>query len=279
MQDVVPLAVIGTGTGPGLTLSPPPQIVEVAAAGFRPGLVDPRRLVFPGTLFEHALTALCHIDAGIEAYRAGYKGVFINTVGDYGIDALRSALPIPVVGAGEAAITVARTLGRSFAIVTIWPRSLSYIPEERVKACGAQAQCVGILNVMQEAELEPIKTGAPVDAVVAMHEGRAGVIGRVVDAAQRAIRDLGADVIVLGCTCMAPIASAIAARVSVPVVEPMRTGYKYLEMLATLSLAQSKATYPAPDEDRLGLAEAAALSLPVRGAAEECEVCLVVDEV
>ena len=274
MQDALPLAILGTGFRPAYDIAPPPEIAAIAGAGFRPQLVETRRGGFPSNRFEHAMTSLGYLDAGIEAERAGYRGLFINTFGDYGMDALRSALSIPVVGAGEAALAVARTLGRKFAIVTIWPKSLNFIPEERLKSCGAEAECVGLINVMQEVEVLSVMAGAQSNAVSSMREGHATVVDRIVLAADRAVSELGAEVIVLGCTCMSPIAERVAARLSVPVVDSMRTGYKYLEMLTTLSLAQSKATYPSPAAGRLDIVGPALMALPIRQTDDDCEVCL-----
>ena len=222
MQNPIPLAIIGTGFRPANDVAPPKEIAAVAAAGFRPELVETRRGAFPSNRFEHSLASLCYLDAGIEAERAGYQGLFINTFGDYGIEPLRSAVSIPVVGAGEAALAVARTLGRRFAIVTIWPKSLNFIPEERMKTCDAQSYCVGIINVLQEAEMLPVLAGSPTDPVTSMRSGNATVVDRIVAASNRAVAELGAEVIILGCTCMAPIADQVAARMEVPVVDSLR---------------------------------------------------------
>ena len=271
MPDAIRLAVLGTGHRASGGSAPPAEVAAVAAAGFRPELVETRRGVFPANLVDHALAGLCNLDAGIEAERAGYRGLLLNTFGDYGIDALRSALSIPVVGAGEAALAVARTLGRRLAIVTIWPRSLGFIYDERLKACDAEGACADIIHVLDEAEMAPVLAGGDDDAVSRMRDGHADTVDRVVAAAERAVRDLGAEVVVLGCTCMAPIGGWVAGRLTVPVVEPLTAAYKYLELLAGLGLSQSRAAYAPAPAASLARVGPAVLGLPA--AQIECEPC------
>ena len=271
MADAIPLAVLGTGFRPSGGRAPPAEVAAAAGAGFRPELVETRRGVFPANLVDHAIAGLCNLDAGIEAQRTGYRGLLLNTFGDYGIDALRSALSIPVVGAGEAALAVARTLGRRFAIVTIWPRSLGFIYDERLRACDADGACAGVIHVLDEKEMAPVLAGGGDDAVSRMRDGQADTVDRVVAAAERAVRDLGAEVVVLGCTCMAPIGGRVAAELSVPVVEPLSTAYKYLELLVGLGLSQSRAAYPPPPAASLDRIGTVVLGLP--GVDSLCEPC------
>ena len=95
------IAVIGGGVGRREPLAP---IEEVRSDGFVATLVNPRLKVFPHTPYERGLSIMAYLDAAIEAQKAGFDAVFINTMGDYGIDEMRSALRIPVIGAGEAAM-------------------------------------------------------------------------------------------------------------------------------------------------------------------------------
>ena len=242
------IAVIGTGFTPTGGKTPPPQIAAVAAAGFTPELVETRYSVFPGTPYDRGLGAVSHIDAGVTASKDGAAAVFLNTFGDYGIAELKSALSVPVVGAGEASMAVAATLGRRFAIVTIWPPTLRFIYEERLASCDMRDRCVDVISVLTPDEMTP--RGDADDPVKHMRAGQAAIIDRIVAAAEEAVRR-GADTIVLGCTCMAPIAAQIAARLPVPVVDPMTTGYKFTESLVSLRLTQSAAAYPRAAAERL----------------------------
>ena len=271
------IAVLGTGFTQTGSTTPPAQIAAVAGPDFAPELVETRYSVFPGTPYDRGLAAVGYLDTGVSAAQAGYEAVFINTFGDYGIAEMRSALSIPVVGAGEASMALAGTLGRKFAIVPIWPESLKFIFAERLANTGMQDRCSEIVFVLAKDEMK--SRGTEDDPVVRMRQGNAAVIDRVVAGAEAALKR-GSDTIVLGCTCMAPIAAQIAARVAAPVIDPMTTGYKMTEALVSLRLAQSALAYPRVPAERL-----AAVGALVGGgltasapATDECEVCVVAAE-
>jgi allantoin racemase len=270
------IAVIGTGFTPTGQRSPPSEIAAIMSSGFSAELIETRMSLFPGTPFERGLGAIGYIEAGIRAQDEGFDAVFINTVGDYGIDELKSALRIPVVGAGEAAMTMATMLGRRFAVVTIWPTSLNFIYDERVRNCGMSARCLGVFNVLSESEMAP--RGSEVDPVHDMRAGKAAMLDRIVAAADRAVA-AGADTIVLGCTCMAPIGHLIAARMGVPVVEAMTAGYRFAEMLLAMRLRQSPAAYPPVDAGRLAVARKLVNGGDGAPPTElECETCVAAAE-
>ncbi|MDX2224777.1 MAG: aspartate/glutamate racemase family protein [Rhodospirillaceae bacterium] len=266
------IAVIGTGFTPAGSKAPPAEIAAVAGAGFAPELIETTLSVFPGTPYERGLCVLGYVETGIRAAEQGYAAAFINTVGDYGIDELRSAVAIPVVGAGEAAMTVATTLGRRFAIVTIWPTKLNFIYDERIRSCRMNERCIGVFNVLANDEMT--MRGDDTDPVAGMRSGKQAMIDRIVRVADQAVA-AGADTIVLGCTCMAPIGARIAARMAVPVVEAMTAGYKYAEALVGLKLSHSAAAYPRAAADRLTLARDLVAGAGVAAQAEDCEVCVV----
>jgi allantoin racemase len=266
------IAVIGTGAGPQGNATPPKEIAAVARAPYQPALIETKLSVFPGTPYQRGLAAIGYIEAGIRAQDEGYGAVFINTFGDYGIAELKSALTIPVVGAGETALSLATTLGRKFAIVTIWPTSLNFIYDERLQSTQMQSRCVGVFNVLVESEMA--QAGTSDDPVAAMRAAKAHMIDRIVTAADKAIA-AGADTIILGCTCMAPIGKLIASKVKVPVIEPMTTGYLACETALHLNVAQSKAAFPAPPTAALqATRDLVAGHIPVP-AEEECGMCVV----
>jgi len=57
-------------------------------------------------------------------------------------------------------------------------------------------------------------------------------LAAVAEEARIAVEDDGAEVIVLGCTVMGPIAGALANKLAVPVVEPGTAAIKLAEALA-----------------------------------------------
>ena len=142
------IGIIGTGAAPTGTNVPPAPIAEIAAQGFAPELIEPRLRTFPMTPYDRGLTALAYVDCAVEAEKAGFDAVFINTFGDYGIDEMKSATNMVVVGAGEATMAMCRNTGRHFSIVTIWPPKMNFIYHERLSSCGMESRCVSIRNVL-----------------------------------------------------------------------------------------------------------------------------------
>lgn len=63
--------------------------------------------------------AVVAVDNGIEAERRGYDGVVIGHFQDPGLAELKSALRIPVVGAGQASLLYASQLGRRLGLITL----------------------------------------------------------------------------------------------------------------------------------------------------------------
>ncbi|MCY4239540.1 MAG: aspartate/glutamate racemase family protein [Rhodospirillaceae bacterium] len=61
------------------------------------------------------------IDAGLRAEEAGYDAFVMGHFQDPGLYELRSALRIPAIGAGEATLLAATTLGRGIGLITLDP--------------------------------------------------------------------------------------------------------------------------------------------------------------
>ncbi|MCY4476528.1 MAG: aspartate/glutamate racemase family protein [Gammaproteobacteria bacterium] len=267
------IGIIGTGAAPTGTNVPPAPISEIAAPGFSPELIEPRLRTFPMTPYDRGLTALAYLDCALEAEKAGFDAVFINTVGDYGIDEMKSATGMVVVGAGEATMAMCVNTGRRFSIVTIWPPKLNFIQHERVSSCGMQDRCVSIRNVQEDREVEGVEQAAATTAN--LKDRNESLKERIVDAINAAVSEDGADTIMLGCTCMAPVGPAVAARVNVPVFESMRTGYKTAEALLTLGVRHSDAAFPKPNPENLtavGTLVAGQGNVDLGG---DCEVCVI----
>jgi allantoin racemase len=164
------------------------------------------------------------VDAAQLAEREGDAAVFINSFADYGIDAMRAVLTIPVIGAGEATLLAAARGGRRFAIVTVWPRSMQFLYDERLRAVAVAEQCVGIRHFSTEEELG--RVGQDAGVMARMHRHEADVIGGLLAECGRAVREDGAECIVLGCTCMGPVGPALEAGCAVPVLESSRVGLR-----------------------------------------------------
>lgn len=274
------IAVLGTGTGEREQM--PAAISALARGDIEPVLINTRVSVFAHTIADRAIVDLAHVDAAIGAERDGFDAVFVNTFADYGLAAMKSALSIPVVGAGEAGLQLACMLGERFAVITVWPRSLDHIYRDRLRDTATAQRCVGVVYVSPEEELSRLASDQGV--MQRMHRQEAGVIDRLAEACRHATEDLGADTLVLGCTCMAPVLDALRARTAAPVVECSHAGYLATETLLRHGLTQSKLAYAAPSAASLDRVRAlidgqGAGTEPAANADSqaECPVCLPAD--
>lgn len=229
-RDRQTIAILGTGDAQTTGDAPVPPPIAAAATHYQPELRPVPGAIFPGTPMARDACARAYLDAGLCAERDGCAGAYINTVGDYGLAALRRACGIPVTGAGEGAIRTARDRGRYFAIVTIWPPALRFIYDALLAATESARDCVAIRHLSEDADLATLDR--PDNFVSDMRGCSLVTMGRIREACRGALEDEGADVIILGCTCMQPVA-ALLEEDRLPVIEPMVAGYRYLESLLT----------------------------------------------
>lgn len=222
--------------------------------------------VFPSTPVERDMQAIGHLEAGLSAAAAGADAVVIDSVGDYGLAALQSALAIPAVGSGEAGLAAAATLGR-FAIITVWPASMNFVPEALLRAYGHEGRCLGIHNVGAEDVIG--RVAGPDGYLAGINRAEPSILGAVVTAIQAAAA-AGAEAILLGCTCMSPMAAKVAAAVRLPVINPLAEA---VSRAATLAAAAT------PPTARVVTERAALLTRMVDAIAgeadESCPVCIV----
>ena len=270
------IGIIGTGGAPTGSNVPPVPIADLATPEFAPELIETRLRTFPMTPYDRGLTALAYVDCAIEAEKVGFDAVFINTVGDYGIDEMKSATDMVVVGAGEATMAMCCNNGRHFSIVTIWPPKLNFIYHERLRNCAMDNRCVSIRNVLEDKDVNGVEgAGATVSN---LKDHNQSLQDRIIDAIDKAVSEDGADTIMLGCTCMAPVGPDIAARVSVPVFESMRTGYMTVESLLTLGVRHSDVAFPKPNPENLSAVGSLIAGQGNLDLGSDCEVCVVAQE-
>lgn len=249
-------------------LSDPPGVVT--------RLHDLRIRILARTPFEHAFTGLATMAAAEEALAAGADAIYIDTFGDYGIESIRAISDVPVTGAGEASLAVAATTLARFSIVTVWPRSMAYLYEERIAACGVGDACVEVDYVSGEEELNRVGTPDGVKARMKAQDGQ--IVEALVTASQRAVAQGGSEGVLLGCTCMSPVAEVVADRSGVPVLDPSRIGMAR----AIASLEEETSLDATPRSAQVGLAGVFVDAyLRARGqrtvTLDECEACVSVD--
>lgn len=251
------------------------HLQAIASPGFT---IEPVTSLVPHTPYTPYDLAVLHfgyLEAAVRAERDGYDAVLIDAFPDYGLNAIKSALNIPVVGAGQATMTLATMLGRRFSIVTVWPRSFEHLYHSHLKDCGLSDHCASIRFIGDEQESGLIGTDQSV--MRRMHRGDDSVTDAVAAECRRAAAEDGADSIVFGCTCMTPIGPAVASACPIPVLECSRVGYATLEALVKLGIRQSKAAFPAPRPDDLERVSQIIAGAAVQQNAPECDVCILAE--
>ena len=157
----------------------------------------------------------------LEAVRSGCDGLVIDCVASPGLRAAREMVSIPIVGAGEAAFSLAISLGGQFSLIAHHKRILSLF-EERIRGYGLWSRVASL----RSADVEILEMGKREEA------GE-----RIIKECRLSVEKDRADVIVLGCTGMAPLATRIQRELGkVPVIDPASAALKVAESLVSLSL-------------------------------------------
>lgn len=146
--------------------------------------------------------------------QAAPSAVIVAAFGDPGLEELRARLQVPVVGIGEAGLVGAAAAGDPFAVVTTTPGLVAAI-DGKVAGLGLAGRYGGVVLT----EAEPIALTA--DAV-RLEAALAGAI-------EEAIARRGARAVVIGGGPLAVAARALAARLPIPVVEPIPAAVRAVE--------------------------------------------------
>jgi allantoin racemase len=144
---------------------------------------------------------------------------------DTGLDAARCVGAAPVVGIGEAAFHMASLIAGKFSVVTTLSRSVPAIEHNLVRY-GLASRCAGVrASDVPVLELEVPGSNAR---------------SRISEEIERAIRDDGAEAIVLGCAGMADLAAALGNEHGLPVLDGVSCAVRLCESLVSLGLTTSK---------------------------------------
>ncbi|KAF7599892.1 MAG: Asp/Glu/hydantoin racemase [Candidatus Dactylopiibacterium carminicum] len=191
------------------------------------------------TRFEALLGA--HAAACIAGERAGsYDALIVAAFGDPGLAALKEALPVPVVGMTEAALMSACLLGQRFSIVAISARITAWY-RETVAANGLLDRLASIRHLDR-----PLRDAGSVQ------EDHAA---RLLELCEAAVREDGADVIILAGAPLAGLARSVAERLPVPVVDGVSSAVRHAETLVALGVRKARegSFAPPPEKPRAGL--------------------------
>lgn len=208
---------------------------EVTGPGVEIATVCPAPGAGPSAVESH-VDEIAAAAAVIDAVRAdqaagGSDGYVIACFGDPGLDAARELVDAPVVGIAEAAMHVAAMAGRSFAIVTTLSRTLGRA-RDLLARYGFERACVAAYG-----------TGIP---VLELEEPGAAAFDDILAWCERAVREDGADAIVLGCAGMADLCHRLQERLGVPVVDGVAAATGLVAAMARMRVGTSKRDEYAP---------------------------------
>lgn len=140
---------------------------------------------------------------------------------------------------GQASMLLACSRGDRFAIVSVLSPSLQECHDAQLRAYRLTDRCVSMRFVTSAAEMAEIAD--PEGWYARMRARRADMVERIGQQVRAAVQDDGADAVVLGCTCMAPIATDVQAYTSAPVINPLEAAFLQAEMLVRMGSSQSPA--------------------------------------
>jgi allantoin racemase len=202
---------------------------------------------------DRSILELAYAEAGVRAAKAGFDALLVTPFKDYGVREIRAAVDIPVIGGGQSAMQIATGLGERFAVVTVYPAKLRSLYERHITACGFGGYCSGVYFASEDHELASLvgETGAIRDLGT---NKRGALMDRVEQTARRALAG-GADTIVLGCTCMSPIRIELEQRLgdTAPVIDPLLSGYKFVELMLTLGIKRHRKEPSAHADELAGM--------------------------
>jgi len=188
------------------------------------------------TFYDEAF-ALPEILKTIDEYKSRCDAIVINCFADPAVNAARELTDVPVVGPAEASMMIALMLGHKFGVISTFRNSGPWI-ELQARNMGIEQRLAGAIGV----DIPVLELGSDLKKTARY----------LVDAAKNLIESKGAEVIILGCTGMAPVARIVKEELKVPVIEPMATAFKVAELMIGLKLTHSEiGLYMAPNRDKI----------------------------
>lgn len=181
--------------------------------------------VFPATMADREICEDAYFEAGLKAAATGADALYINTVGDYGHAMLRDAVSIPVGGAGRGAFLSALATAEHFSVVTLWPPAMRFIYDAVLTEMNLQEYCDDIVHLTDDTLLT-LEDG-PITAMAEMQSCAVTTVDEVANAILSLQTRYPGTQVILGCTCMYPLADSLQAR-GISVLEPMSAGFRQL---------------------------------------------------
>lgn len=173
------------------------------------------------------------LDRIIQADSDGVDGIVVNCFMDPAVEAARELVDIPVVGPAQSSMVLATTLGDRFSVI---------LP-------AASGAAIASRQVRQNVGLDRLASIRSVEMPVSQLHDAERLTAGLVDAANRAIDEDGAEVIILGCTGMSYATDAARARLGgrgVPVLDPTLAAVGTVVSQLMQGVAPSRRAYAVP---------------------------------
>ncbi|MDO4488689.1 MAG: aspartate/glutamate racemase family protein [Eubacteriales bacterium] len=171
------------------------------------------------------------IKKAVIAESEGYDGIIVGCAGDPGLECLKEAVRIPVVGPAQVSYAYASLIGRRFSVITPVDSCIG-TTIDLIRKYGFNDNCVSIrsagisvLDITKDPKIAEKKTREQ------------SIIARDTD---------GADCIALGCMSLAfaGFDEELSGELGIPVINPLKTALYTLEDMVKMKLSQSMKAYP-----------------------------------
>jgi Asp/Glu/hydantoin racemase len=158
-------------------------------------------------------------------HHGGFDGLVVAAFGDPGLAALKELFDVPVVGMTEAALASACLLGQRFSIIAISHRIEAWY-RECVGASGLTSRLASVRSLQ-----EPLRD---IGSVQQDHAAR------LEQMSLEAVRQDGADVIIVAGAPLAGLARSLKGRIPVPVVDGVSSAIRHCESLIALAPGRAR---------------------------------------
>ena len=182
--------------------------------------------------FDEAIAGAAVLDVVADGEQQGVDAHIIACFGDPSIDAAREIAHAPVIGIAGAAFQLASLVAHRFGVVTTMSRTLP-AAHHLLDRYGYAHLCSGVRA-----------TDIP---VLDLEHVEHSIYQQLLDECRAAIKQDGAEAIVLGCAGMSDLANELSLELQVPVIDGVAAAVKLAESLHQLKLTTSKSgQYAAP---------------------------------
>lgn len=159
----------------------------------------------------------------------------IACFGDPGLQAAREATDKPVLGIAESAITTAKFIAPYFSVVSVLDRSRK-MTEDLVRDYGAEPFCKSIRS-----------TGL---SVLEFGKNPQKGLEALLEQARKAVKEDGAECILLGCAGFVDFVEKLREELGVPVLDGVMPAVKLAEALVKMGVKTSKYNTWKPQEPK-----------------------------